>query len=201
VPSRPRRTPRPGNSPPSPNCGCRRPRGGQLPALDLRLQRCSAAEQPQPWLHRIPGSAGNRPAVGYLRLHADPARLAAPRCSEQTRSFDGSFGAHTQELAREEHAYAQKLHANGTRHVYRARTTRWVLEGGVLVGGALSSTSYCYRTLSADSCPGTGTEFDFATQRRTVTTRGTALSNPAFTPAFWGDVPVRAIPSQSQKRT
>jgi RHS repeat-associated protein len=119
----------------------------------------------------------------------------------QARTFDGAFGAQTRELARFEHGYAQKVHANGARYLYLARATHWVFEGGAMVGGEVQTTVPCFRTLSGDTCPGSGSEHEYVTQQRVVTTTGNGLSNPGFTPAFWGDVPARAISSTHLRRT
>ena len=119
----------------------------------------------------------------------------------QTRSLNAAFGSHTRDLVREEHAYAPKVHASCARHAYRARSTRWVLEGAGVVGGTIENVSFCYRVLSGGTCPATGPEQDAATQRRVVTTDGNALSNPAFTPAYWGDLPVRVISGLHERRS
>jgi RHS repeat-associated protein len=131
------------------------------------------------------------------------SRLDWPFAGEisQVRAFDAPFAAHTQELAREEHAFAQKVHPNGTRSAYPVRHTRWMLEGTATLGATIATTTKCFRPLTGDACPASGAESDATTQNRTVTTDGTALTDPAFTPAFWGDVPVRAITAQGLRRT
>lgn len=135
--------------------------------------------------------------AAYTQTRLDWPFTGAPA---QQREFDASFGSHTRELQRAEHAYEQKLHGNGARRVSRVRSTRWLIESGVQIGGVIEQTVNCYRALSGDECPATGVEEDFVSRRQTVTTTGTALTNPAFTPAFWGDVPLRAISAQAERR-
>ncbi|MBX3708043.1 MAG: hypothetical protein KF911_15565, partial [Pseudomonadales bacterium] len=77
-----------------------------------------------------------------------------------TRVLNNTFGAHTQEFAREEHAFAQKVHANGSRHTWRARSTRWLFEGTATVGGEVATYTPCFRDFTGDTCPGSGTELD-----------------------------------------
>jgi len=136
-------------------------------------------------------------AAAYTQTRLDWPFAGVPA---QQREFDAPFGSHTRELQRAEHAYEQKLHGNGARRALRARSTRWLFESGVQVGGVIEQTGYCYRVLNGDECPATGIEADFVSRRQTVTTTGTALTTQAFTPAFWGDVPVRTIAAAAERR-
>jgi RHS repeat-associated protein len=131
------------------------------------------------------------------------SRLDWPFAGEisQVRAFDAPYNSHTLELAREEHAFAQKLHTNGTRTVYPVRHTRWTLEGAATIGATIATVTKCFRPMSGDACPTSGSEGDATTQNRTVTVDGAAITDPAFTPAFWGDVPVRSITATGLRRT
>jgi RHS repeat-associated protein len=125
----------------------------------------------------------------YSQVRLDPSFRGVV---SQVRAFTAAFGS-GQELAREERAYATKPQTGGVVLPYPTRVTRWQFENGVVVGGSEDTHTLCFRTLSGDTCPGTGTEGEFITQTSTSTLTGSTVSNPTFSPGFWGDVPDRAI--------
>jgi RHS repeat-associated protein len=111
----------------------------------------------------------------------------------QLRSFNNTFGSHTQELARLEQGFTAQSQAGGSVYSYESRTTQWVYEGTSVVGGSKATTTLCFRDLVSGTCPGSGTVQEYVTQQTTVIQEGESVSNPSFTPAFWGDVPNRTI--------
>ena len=83
--------------------------------------------------------------------------------------------------------------------VTQLETTRWLFEGGTVVGGSKTSQTPCYDPLSGDTCPYNGTPtYEYKTQQVETTTIGNAVSNPNHTPLFWGDLPSRSITGVQQ---
>lgn len=115
----------------------------------------------------------------------------------QVRVFDGAYPGGTEKM-REERSYVVKTQTGLTRFVYADYVARWEFEGSSVVSASITENDVCFRTLSSDTCPGSGTEIEHPTQRTVTTTTGNGISNPSFTPGFWGDVPVRSITGVQQ---
>ncbi|MBX3706200.1 MAG: RHS repeat-associated core domain-containing protein [Pseudomonadales bacterium] len=177
----------------------------------LRVSDGLGAGALRTWTYRYKGlarrSTQNRGYLGFAETRVQESGVTEYTYAQRrfdwpflgavshTRVLNNTFGAHTQEFAREEHAFAQKVHANGSRHTWRARSTRWVFEGTATVGGEVATYTPCFRDFTGDTCPGSGTELDALTQLREDRVEGNTVSNPTFTPGFWGDVPVRTVSS------
>jgi hypothetical protein len=78
--------------------------------------------------------------------------------------------------------------------------TREYLSGAV-VSASVTTHDLCFRALSGDTCPTSGTLLEYPTQRTTVARIGNNLSNPTFTPGYWGDVPSRTISTERSSET
>ncbi len=149
-------------------------------------------------------STVNRGFIGFYEVRAKDeqsgvytytqTRLDFPTAGavSQVRRFTGVFPTGT-ELDRQEHAFATKSQTANVKYVYPLRSTSWVFEGSSTVGGSKVVYTPCFRTLSGDTCPGTGTEYETVSQMASTTTVGNTVSNPTFTPTVWGDVPDRTV--------
>jgi RHS repeat-associated protein len=115
----------------------------------------------------------------------------------QVRQFTNVFPTGI-ELRREEHAFGVKAQTATVKYVYPLRSTQWMLEGGTVVGASKLVYAPCFRVLSGDTCPSSGTEYERVTQMATTAAVGATVSNDAFTPTVWGDVPDRTLSNLEQ---
>jgi len=112
------------------------------------------------------------------------------------RVFTGSFGSGT-ELERREIAYELKSITAGLISVLLPlpiRVTSWQFEGSTVVGGSEQQIIYCFDNLDGGgNCLTSSAPYEHPTQIWARTWTGNTISNPGFTPTFWGDVPDRTI--------
>lgn len=115
----------------------------------------------------------------------------------QIRVFDAAYPSGN-ELMREERAYEVKTKTNVVTFAHPSSIARWEFEGGSIISASLTENSVCFYTLSGDTCPGSGTELEYTTQTTATINTGDGITNPSFTPSFWGEVPSRSITGVQQ---
>jgi len=142
--------------------------------------------------HDVSGAVTVRDVTRYVQYRLDFPFIG--QVSQQLEVLDQNVTSPTARLSHQEQAWASQALLGGTVVApYLARRAERSYEDGAVVSATETEQSPCYRALSAGSCPGSGTLLEHATQLVTVSRTGTSLSEPSFSPGFWGDVPNRSV--------
>lgn len=117
-----------------------------------------------------------------------------------TRQYTPDAGNY-RSISIKERDWQTKLLANGAvfSHVDMALDRNYELTSSLTDAQSSASRtdySYCFRSLSSDTCPSSGTELSFPTQLVTTTSTGASHGADSGSPSVWGDVLPRAVSGQ-----
>ncbi len=134
----------------------------------------------------VPFDGGSYDRVTYRQQRLAFPFIGAPA---HTATYVGIFNGANAPLDEREIAWlSQTLYGGAVHQPLVARVADWVYEGGAVVSASETVNTYTF------------TGNDLSASQRIVTT-GSALSDPAFTPLFWGHVPDRTVSSPIQTVT
>lgn len=145
---------------------------------------------------RVTAAASGR--VTYEQIH-----VAGPLAGRtaQRRVVDAPWGSHSRELDRIEWRHTAVDSGSGVVRPLVTATTRWRIEGSRTIAVTQVTHAVCASLPTVAGCSVPSQPVDAPVWQQVVTTTGVGVTEPAFAPAFWGDVPVRSIPATQIRGT